>query len=118
GGGDPVELCHDLAVHVHFAGAVEHEGVHSGRGGEHVCIGASPLEPVGQEARASLGGGGDAGLPLGEGGLPLALDLETDEGRDEGDAEEEGSEIAPREALARPCGGARWTGEIVATSHA
>src|SRR5215813_10791373 len=114
GGGDAVELRHDLTTDVDPAATVEHERAYSGRGGEHIRISAPSLEPVGEEARATLGDGSDASLPLGKGGLPLAFDLEPDERRDEGRAEEERPEIAPREALAgrsvRGAGRARLRG--------
>jgi hypothetical protein len=90
GRGDPIELRHDLTTNVHAAATVQHERANGRRGGEDVGVGATALEPVGDETRPAFGDGGDAGLPLGEGGLPLTLDLEPDEGGDERGAEEEG----------------------------
>ena len=127
--GHAIELGDDLAADVHAAAAVQHERANGGRGGEDVGVGAAPLEPVGDETRSAFCDGGDTSLPLGEGGLPLALDLEPDEGGNERGAEEEGREIAPREVLSCRCAGrtrearrgARGAGrtrQVVATFHA
>ncbi len=116
-GGDAVELLDDLAADV-APPALEHERAH-GRGSG----------PVGDKTRAPLGDGGDAGLPVGEDGLALVLDLVPDERRDEGGAEEERREVAPGEALARVCARRphpsrsvhrldRQLGEVTAAVHA
>src|SRR5258705_5285532 len=100
-----------------------------GRGGGDVGVGAAALDPVGDETRPAFGDGGDARLPLGEGGLALTLDLKPDEGGDERGAEEEGREIAPREVVLGWCGGrtrmawggargAEQTRQVVAAFHA
>jgi hypothetical protein len=127
-GGDAVELRDDLAADV-APPALEHERAHGGGSGEHIGVGVTRVEPVGDKARAALGDGGDAGLPVGEDGLALVLDLVPDERRDEGGAEEERREVAPGEALARVCARRphssrsfhrldRQLGEVTAAVHA
>src|SRR6185369_16570882 len=129
GRGNAIELRDDLTANVRGAAAVQHERANGGRGGEDVGVGAAALEPVGDETRPTFGDGGDARLPLGEGGLALTLDLEPDEGGDERGAEEESGEIAPREVVSgrsagrtrvawRGARGAGRTRQVVAAFHA
>ena len=73
---------------------------HRGERSEYLGVGAPGREPGGDEAGPVRRDGGDAGLPVGEGGLALGADLVRGEDDDEHGAGDEGGDVKPGDALA------------------